>query len=613
MGWQDDPVVSAGAAAPAWANDPVVSRETTQTVSDKLGRQLGLTARAGIEGVGGAAGLLSDPIGAIINQFMPTDGPKAKTARSLASELADVLGLPKPESTSEKIVGSAAEAMAGAGGTVGAARGAASLLSGIPQKVASSMAAQPLQQLAGAAGSGGAAEATKQAGGGESAQIAAALAGGVAGSLAVSRVGNTTRAAEPSIVKEAEAAGIPLMTSDASPPSTFVGRTAQTTGERIPIAGTGPLRAEQQAARQKAVRTLVSDYGADVATRFDDQIAAELLKRRGGDLAKYSVLKSAALNEAMAATPGPVQVPKALQQIDAELAALDRLGPVVPESAKQVLLDFRDSVQNKTVTDLDSVRRILGDQLKSPELASARSLTDKIPSRIYGALKEDIGSYMRQAGGRAHAKWSVANQRLTTLAAEADNAKLRTALNTGNETPEAVSAMLFSSKPSEVKTLYRNLTPEGREVAKTAIIAKAFAESAKDGAENVSPKVFSNQIGRLGSQVGVFFSKPEVERIESLRRVLIATQRAGEFAANPPTGVQVAVPVGAAVLTDLLGGFGAGVTAAASIGGLARAYESAPVRGLLMRMRGVKTGSPEELALAKRVLEAMQATQGDVP
>ncbi len=62
------------------------------------------------------------------------------------------------------------------------------------------------------------------------------------------------------------------------------------------------------------------------------------------------------------------------------------------------------------------------------------------------------------------------------------------------------------------------------------------------------------------------------------------------------------IPVVTAVLADLLGGAGAGIAGGLSIGGLARLYESAPVRNLLLKMGKTKRNKTEEAALFKRLL-----------
>jgi hypothetical protein len=71
------------------------------------------------------------------------------------------------------------------------------------------------------------------------------------------------------------------------------------------------------------------------------------------------------------------------------------------------------------------------------------------------------------------------------------------------------------------------------------------------------------------------------------------------------------LPVSAAALASIFGGgmkgFALTVGAGATIGGMARVYESKAVRDLLSKLPMLKQGSPEEAHLLKRILAAAQA------
>lgn len=163
MSWQDDPVVSAApAAAPAagaapWMNDPVVGatpagagapRAPPQAAAapapsmlDKLGRQAGLTARYGIEGIASLPTMLASPINALMGQPPPAEA---------LSRLLTRAGLPEPQTGLERVVGAGSRAVAGAGPIAGGA----SLIEaapGVAKGVASALAARPGAQATGAA------------------------------------------------------------------------------------------------------------------------------------------------------------------------------------------------------------------------------------------------------------------------------------------------------------------------------------------------------------------------------------------------------------------------------------------------------------------------------
>lgn len=160
-----------------------------------LGRQVGLTARAGIGGAFDTAGMLSEPIRQGMNAILP-DSLQALPAGKTADWLSDSLGLPKPETASERVGQSGARTMAGVAGLGGATGQLAKSSGGIAGDVLGAMAKAPGQQLAGAAAGGTAGEYVKETGGGPASQFAAALVGAFGGAGAAAGVSKSAAAIE---------------------------------------------------------------------------------------------------------------------------------------------------------------------------------------------------------------------------------------------------------------------------------------------------------------------------------------------------------------------------------------------------------------------------------
>jgi len=185
--------------------DAIVSMQSTQDAkpaSVKAGsglmqvpRQLGLTARYGIEGLANLAQILTEPIRYVTDAITPdrqqglgdlVTGNKPIKSMPLgvmASRFADVIGLPKPEGADERVIGDATRLVAGAGGMAGVAGRVAPMLTGAGRQVAETFARTPAQQAIAAAGAGLAGGSVREAGGGPGAQFTAALAGGIASPL----------------------------------------------------------------------------------------------------------------------------------------------------------------------------------------------------------------------------------------------------------------------------------------------------------------------------------------------------------------------------------------------------------------------------------------------
>lgn len=183
-----------GMAVPAEWLGAAPAQQASQATGSALRdipRQVGLTARYGIEGLGRMADVVTEPLRHIVvNPLARLVGaPEAAPTGEAATTLADRLGLPAPQNADERVIGDAARMVAGAGGMAGtAARGAAAAVSPVARNVLTSLAARPAVQAAGAATSGLAGGSVREAGGSDLEQFGAALAGGVAGGIAADKL-----------------------------------------------------------------------------------------------------------------------------------------------------------------------------------------------------------------------------------------------------------------------------------------------------------------------------------------------------------------------------------------------------------------------------------------
>lgn len=588
---------------------PVVDQgpqEGSGSFGDQILRGLGLTARAGAEGAAGLIGLAYDPIASLLNLGLSDESQIPPLRQNINQRLTEA-GVPNPEGVTERIIQEASQALVGGGGTVAAARGVAARAAGpVSRAVGGVLAQAPGAQLGGAAGSGAAAQLAEEAGAGPVGQTLAGLAGGVAGAGAVTAAGVRRGPADTAArqaVTEAEAAGITPLTSDVFTPETFAAKWLQRVGEAIPLAGTGPVRRGQQQARVAGIRNILRDFGADDAAGASDDVMADLLSTRRADITKYNTMK----NEVFAnvSNAGPVPVTNTLKAIDDEIANLTSLNSAELAPVIARLRDWRSAVQDQGIDNVETLRRQLGEAFSAPELAGVRSTGEKSLSSIYPAIRQDIGDFIQANGGRRdYTRWRVANARLSDSMGQLRNTALKSALKKGEDTPEVIASMLFSQKPSDAKRLFRNLSPQGRGRARAAILNRALVKATTG--EDISPAKFASELTRLGAPVGVFFGGGELAQVKGLVRALNLTRRASDAAVSPATGVQALPAVGAAALTDILGGFGAGLTAAGGIGGAARVYESKPMRDALIALSRVKSGSPEEARILKRVIASAQ-------
>lgn len=396
----------------------------------------------------------------------------------------------------------------------------------------------------------------------------------------------------------AEETGSPLMTTDIAPPSTFFGKSAQAAGEKIPVAGTGGARAEQQEARSKLVSEYVDSFGeynpADVYKSLKEQTSK--VKRAAGKRRGVIVDKVA---DVIAITPES----KAIESLSREIDKLAYSPNGVPRKTADTqtidkLQGFMDDLQaDPTFANLEQLRTVFRETVKGERMVLP-GRTEAALESIYSSMTKDMdGTVLAELGEQTASKWKAANRIYAEQAGKIKDTRLKSVLQKGELTPEVVNNLLYSKKPSEFKLLYGSLNAKGKASARSGLIAKA-AEVAKG-----SPDKFLTEIKKLSNQTGISFKGEDKRYLQGLKSYLGATRRAGEAGTLTKSGeqlFQIGAPV--AVVGDIASTGGAGTTATAMYGLMARAYESAPIRNLMMRLASAPKGSTK----ADRIISELQ-------
>lgn len=176
-----------------------------------FGERFGMGVRNVIEGAGGLVDLAAAPVNTAINMATGSN-LSAQPFRDAGSALSDTLGLAKPESDTEKLIGAGVE-----GGTQGLLTAGAGLpfagASGTAGVVGRALTAVPILDTVSGATSGLAQKSAEQDGAGPVGQVVAGLAGGLApAGLAASaeRIASRIRAPKdlPAVVAETPRAAV---------------------------------------------------------------------------------------------------------------------------------------------------------------------------------------------------------------------------------------------------------------------------------------------------------------------------------------------------------------------------------------------------------------------
>lgn len=384
-------------------------------------------------------------------------------------------------------------------------------------------------------------------------------------------------------IQFANAADVPLHTTDVLQPNSRVGRMAQTTAENIPFAGTSSMRAGQQEARSQLVDEFASRFG-----EYDPSIVVGSLKAKTSGIKRAAGNRLEQVQNAMAGVN--IQPSKAIQQIDTEIASLQKLGKVADNDTISKLQAYRDELTRNAgssgpmamdLQQLSGLRSQFRQDVKG-ERTVLPNRSDAAIQRVYNAMTGDIDSAIgKNLGNDTLRRYKQANSIYADEANNLQNTRLKNVIMKGDLTPEVVNNMLFSKNKSEVQNLYRSVGQVGRAQMRNGIIGKAMEKSGG------SPDQFLRQVNLMSNQTGIAFKGRDAAYLKGLKNYLEATKRAGQAGVTTPTGQQT-IPfilgIGSATNPALVG-------AGAGYGLLARMYESEPARNAMLRLANTPRGS----------------------
>lgn len=538
----------------------------------------------------GAAGMtLADPVVAGINSLFGTHYTKPSDA---LNHYLTQLGVPNPDTQAERLAGAAGRGVGEGLGQVGLGKALMASARPAMQAAGRFFAEKPAEQIASSVGSEVGMQSAKEAGYGPTGQLLAGLGGGMgAGIGAGARPTVSAAAALPEGAVEAEKRGIQTITSQEFKPETPLGNALAKSREITPF-GTGSLLRKQEKQRSQAIQDFVSEYAGVGSPTLTEELANQAISQREKIVKKLSGNKQEVLGR-LSTTGQLVDMSATAKKAEDLALELENISPTANKQAIDQLINFATEITGKTPEEVEQRRKVLFKSLSDPTIGTPKDMASKAYNEVYGALNQDLGNHIKQFGKPTDfTKWSVSNRALSDLADDLKASSFNSLLKKGELTPEIVNNVLFTDKKSSIERLYKNLSTEGREVGRAAIITRAL-ENATDPSGVIVPNRFATQLGKLENQVNVFFTGSDLDAVQGLQKALNYTRRAGEFAANPPTGAQAVPFVAFSGLQSQLGLAGAGLAAALNTG-LVRLYESKAGRNLLTQLGRVKSNSSSE-------------------
>jgi hypothetical protein len=356
MGLADQFLQDAGASqqkpsslAQQFAQDAASASQSQNTANvqnhslwDETARQLGLTVRAGINGLTGIPSMVGDALNAGTNKIL---GTHLQPVSQTIADIENKIGLPQPENATERAVQATAAAMAGVAPSVGVGAALANAASPTTAAIGKTMQSLPGMQVTGAAGAGAGGGIARENGAGPVGQIGASLIGGAIGAVAPSAAIAAARGIR-SIPENVVGVAQPFTNPEKYVGAQFaqsLGPDAQNIAENIRnspeyVPGSLPTTAQvgqtpKLVATEKSLANLDPDFKIALAQREADN-----------NNARWQVLNSIAKTPQDLATAEAIRKDSASPLYDAAHANTANVGPAFMRYAQ--IPEMQEAMQN---------------------------------------------------------------------------------------------------------------------------------------------------------------------------------------------------------------------------------------------------------------------------
>lgn len=490
----------------------------------RLGRQVGLTARAGVTGLTGLSTLGTNSAIKGINALFGTEIPLADVNATLSA-----IGLPEPENATERVAQDAAGAMAGAGGVAKAAQTMVNpLVNSLGQRIAGVLAGSPGIQVASGATGGASAGLAREGGAGPVGQLVAGLAGGLGPAL----VGAGARQLPRSLLGATDANRDRMLSNiaafEAAGTSPTIGQATQSRMaqgleslfSRTPGgAGVMAKKAISQAdeiagsvdkiVARLAPRAGAVEAGESIGTGLEGfkagvkNLQGQLYNRLDDYLPPSTPITVARTKEALAALNADIDGAPALSAMfkNGKIQGVER---ALASDLNTSTTAYGAQAARKTSTlPYESIKKLR--TLVGKEIDNATFVSD-VPrdkwKALYAALSDDLGDAAQKAGPDAYGAWKWANKfskdqlgRLDDLAAVA-----------GKDTPEKIfnAAMMGTADGDTILQRVVSALPKSnrRDLAAAVVkrMGRATAGNQNDAGDAFSTNTFLTNWNKLSPE-----------------------------------------------------------------------------------------------------------------
>ena len=358
--------------------------------------------------------------------------------------------------------------------------------------------------------------------------------------------------------------------------------------ERLPITGTGGLRAAQREQRVEVLRRLGERYGLNPNTNYGARVLDSLSEASGAQLDAANRIIA---NTTEQLADNPVVIRDFRLKVKELIDQQNALGEMKNPGVIKLLNKVRNAVWVGGEPKPGKLPRGFGeindwlDRLYA-ESANAPPAAREAIEEAADALRRDLERTAMEVSPELGAQYARATRSVESLVKGTERKTLAGLIEAGEVDEQVMRKALNSGDQGLITQLVDNLTPEGVESARQMVLRNAMRRSGwtanEIGEAAVDPKKFLTHLETesVDQQLKALFpegtpGRGELEGMKEYLRLTAATQELGKG-----TGMAAAIGTVAFGAIDILS---AGV-----IGALGHAYQSAPVRNLLLRLHHVK-------------------------
>lgn len=579
----------------------VTSTSTPRPKGNAVGRFLGqIGGREVLQGAYGLYGALGGDaldyavLGPIDRKLGTNLGTGGKGYRQAAEELADDLGMYKPQTAKDRVISGVGEALTGTGLTLGIGGGlnalanigrGANVAPAAPSRLAELLTTQPVMQGVSAATGAGAAGISRETGGSQGQQLLAGLAGGLGPGLAAAGAGATVRGAVRgtsgeqmrSRLADFAALGATSSAGQASGNRLIQGAENLLAGGPTSAGVMGRFAEKQADDIGSGLQRLADDFRRNASAEKAGRAVQSGVETYGKNVAAQ---RKALYWDADRRIPAGAGSP--MQNTTETLASLTTPNPGAAETTarlvnpklRQMLADLQADLQagggQVPYEALRKIRTSVGEQMND------FSMTPDTPAvqlrALYGALSRDMEAVAKAAGPEAERAARRANNYTRLSAGRLEN--LQRVVDRAGGGEAVYNAVMAASKDggTRLREVMQSLPKSGQQALTAAVIKRMGmptpGQAGVDAAEQFSAATFLTNWNRVSPEARrALFDRhgPEFSRnMDQIARVAANLKDGAKVFANPSGTANraAALTYGASLVGSMFTGGTAGLLAA---------------------------------------------------